>query len=127
MRRDTLTLKTTSGDKVLEIELAETPEQQMRGLMFRRSLPDNFGMLFPYAPPREITMWMKNTYVSLDMVFIKSDGRIHRIEYAATPHSEETISSGAVCAAVLELPAGAAQRYDLKAGDLVLHPLFTPK
>jgi uncharacterized protein len=124
MRRDTLVLKTAQGDRQVDIEIAETPEQQMRGLMFRRSLPDNYGMLFPYDPPREITMWMKNTYVSLDMVFIKADGRIHRIEYGATPHSEETISSGAVCAAVLELPAGAAERYGLKAGDVVKHRLF---
>jgi uncharacterized protein len=127
MRRDTLKLKTDRGEAVLDIEVAETPEQQMRGLMFRRALPENYGMLFPYNPPRNITMWMKNTYVSLDMVFIKPDGRVHRIEYGATPHSEDTIEAGAACAAVLELPAGAANRYGLKPGDLVIHTLFNSK
>jgi uncharacterized membrane protein (UPF0127 family) len=124
MRRDTLTIKTAKGEAKIDIEVAETPEQQQRGLMFRRSLPENYGMLFPYDPPRVITMWMKNTYVSLDMVFIRADGRVHRIEYSATPHSEETISSNAACAAVLELPAGAAERYGIQPGDQVVYSLF---
>lgn len=124
MRHDTLTLVTATGEKKIDIELAASMEDQMRGLMFRTSLADTNGMLFPYAPPRELTMWMKNTYIPLDMVFIRPDGIIHRIEVRTEPLSEKVISSGGDMAAVLELAGGAAERLGLKAGDRVDYALF---
>ena len=88
MRHDTLTLVTAGGEKKIDIEVARTMDEQMKGLMFRTALADTAGMLFPYDPPRELTMWMKNTYIPLDMVFIRSDGVVHRIEARTTiPYS----------------------------------------
>lgn len=127
MRRDTLTLVTQTGEYAIAIEIAESPEEQALGLMFRTSVPENAGMLFPHATPREITMWMRNTYVSLDMVFIRADGVVHRIEARTEPLSERIIASNGPVSAVLELAAGAAQRLGLKAGDRVRYKLFTPK
>jgi uncharacterized protein len=127
MRRETLTLVTTGGERKIEIEVARTLDEQAKGLMFRTELADSNGMLFPYTPPRELTMWMKNTYIPLDMVFILPNGVIHRIEVRTEPLSERVISSGAPAAAVLELAGGAAERLGLKAGDRVLHPHFSGK
>ncbi len=127
MRRDTLTLQTAGGPKAIEIEVAETPDQKARGLMFRTSLPDTSGMLFPYPQPQELTMWMKNTFIPLDMVFIKSDGTVHRIEVRTEPMSERVIGSKGDVTAVLELAGGAADRLGLKAGDKVVHPHFGAK
>ena len=84
-------------------------------------------MLFFYDKPQEITMWMRNTYIPLDMVFIRGDGTVHRIEAWTQPFSEKIISSGANVSACLELAGGAAERLGLKAGDRVEHPLFKPK
>jgi uncharacterized protein len=127
MRRDTLILKTAAGDKSIDTEIADTSEQKAMGLMFRTSLADTAGMLFPYVPPTEITMWMKNTFIPLDMVFIKSDGTVHRIAARTEPLSEKVIASEGECAAVLELAGGAAERLGLRVGDRVLHALFSPK
>jgi uncharacterized protein len=127
MRRDKLVLKTAGGDKTIEIEVAETSEQKSLGLMYRTALADTAGMLFPYTPPTDITMWMRNTYIPLDMVFIKADGTVHRIEARTEPLSEKVIPAGAECAGVLELAGGAAERLGLKAGDRVLHAHFAPK
>lgn len=124
MRRESLKIVTASGDHTFQIEIAETMDEKARGLMFRRSLADDAGMLFPYAPAQEITMWMKNTYVSLDMVFIRGDGIVHRIETATEPFSERVIPSNGDVTAVLEIRAGIANRIGLKAGDKVVHPLF---
>ena len=127
MRRESLTLVTAAGEKKIEIEVARTSDEQARGLMFRTSLPDTSGMLFPYSPPRELTMWMKNTYIPLDMVFIRADGVVHRIEVRTEPLSETVISSGGPMAAVLELAGGAAERLGLKPGDRIVYPHFSGK
>jgi uncharacterized protein len=124
MRRETLTLKTTTAEHVIDIEVAETMEEKALGLMFRTSVPDNTGMLFPYGDPQDITMWMRNTYVSLDMVFIRADGVVHRIAARTEPLSEKIVSSEGNVTAVLELGAGAAERLGLKPGDLVRHKVF---
>jgi uncharacterized protein len=127
MKREALVLKTSAGDKTIDTEIADTSEQKAMGLMFRTSLADTAGMLFPYTPPTEITMWMKNTYIPLDMVFIKANGTVHRIAVRTEPLSEKVIASEGECAAVLELAGGAAERLGLKVGDRVLHGLFAPK
>lgn len=123
-RADRLELVTAAGARPLEIEVAETTQQQALGLMFRTSLPDTHGMLFTHPGPRELTMWMKNTYIPLDMVFIRADGTIHRIEEMTEPQSERVIASNGPVTAVLEIAGGAARRLGLKPGDKVSHPHF---
>jgi uncharacterized membrane protein (UPF0127 family) len=126
MRNDSLTLVTAAGERKIAIEVAETLEEKSRGLMFRTALADSAGMLFPYDRPQELTMWMRNTYIPLDMVFIKADGRVHRIEVRTEPLSERVIASKGDVTAVLELAGGAAERLGLKAGDRVVYSHFGP-
>jgi uncharacterized membrane protein (UPF0127 family) len=113
-----------SGVHTFAVELAQTDAQRQQGLMYRKSLPEGQGMLFDFAPPHEVTMWMKNTYVSLDMIFIRADGRIHRIAENTTPQSEATISSRGPVVAVLEVVAGTAKKLGIAPGDEVAHSLF---
>jgi uncharacterized protein len=127
MKREALVLVTAAGERKIDVEVARSVDEQAKGLMFRTSLADTSGMLFPYAPPRELTMWMKNTYIPLDMVFIRPDGIVHRIEVRTEPLSEAIVASGGPMAAVLELAGGAAERLGLKAGDRVIHAHFTGK
>ena len=124
MRKDKLTLVTAAGQHVIDIEIAQTLEEKALGLMYRRNVPMMTGMLFPYDGAQELTMWMKNTYAHLDMIFIRGDGVVHRIEARTEPLSERTISSGGAVTAVLELGAGEAARLGLKPGDKVLHSHF---
>lgn len=127
MRQDRLTLVTAAAEHVISIEVAETPEQKSLGLMFRSSLADGHGMLFPYQGPQEITMWMRNTLIPLDMVFIRADGTVHRIAARTEPLSERVIGSQGPVTAVLELAGGAAARLGLEVGDRVRHPHFSAK
>ena len=127
LRKDHLTLVTATGQHVIEIEVAETSEDKSLGLMYRPKVPPRTGMLFPYGEPQELTMWMRNTYASLDMVFIKADGTVHRIELSTEPLSEKIIASQGPVTAVLELAAGEARELGLKAGDRVLGAGFKAK
>lgn len=123
-KSEPLELITASGTHHLAIEVARTPAQQAFGLMYRTELASDTGMLFVHGRPREVKMWMKNTYIPLDMVFITADGTVHRIAANTEPHSQALISSQGPVSAVLEIAGGAAARYGLKAGDKVRHPLF---
>jgi uncharacterized protein len=115
-----------SDGKKLKLEfhvwLADSPQRQSQGLMFVRDLPDLRGMLFVHEQPREISMWMKNTYIPLDMVFIDGHGRIQQIIEQATPHSLSIIRSDKPALAVLEIAGGEAQRLGLHPGQRVSHP-----
>ena len=124
MKTDSLEI--ISGEKRhrLTVELARNDAQRARGLMFRQSMAPDAGMLFDFERDQMISMWMRNTYLSLDMVFVLADGRIHRIEANTEPHSERTISSGAPVRAVLELNAGTGARLGLKPGDKLIHSMF---
>ena len=127
MKTDRLVVEAAKGaapPRSIAIEIAETEEEKALGLMFRTQLGDDQGMLFAYGDTHEMTMWMRNTYISLDMVFIKSDGTIHRIEQRAEPLSDRVISSEGPVAAVLELAGGASQRLGIKPGDRVVHAIF---
>jgi uncharacterized protein len=124
MLQEKLWLATSQGEREISVEVTETPEDMSMGLMFRTSLPDNCGMLFPSPAPREASMWMRNTYIPLDMVFIRADGVIHRIETMTEPLSEAIIASNGEVLAVLELAGGAAARLGLKPGDRVRHRIF---
>lgn len=118
----TLVLKTDTGDHSFNIEVAKTAQEKALGLMHRRSLPDNAGMLFLYDRPQPAAMWMKNTHIPLDMVFISAAGRVHRIETHTEPFSKVLIPSGGDVAAVLELNAGQTGKIGLKPGDKVIYP-----
>lgn len=116
-------LATSAGQCVfLELWLAETPAQQRRGLMHVRELPDGRGMLFVYGREQETSMWMKNTHVSLDMLFIRADGSIASIATDTEPLSLKTIPSGEPVSRVLELKAGSVKRWGLEPGDRLLSP-----
>lgn len=119
-----LQIMTAKGPVSFNVEVAATPAQQTVGLMYRTQLADTGGMLFLHGAPREVTMWMRNTYIPLDMLFITSDGTIHRIEAMTEPLSEDIIASKGPVAAVLELAGGAAARLGIKAGDKVRHRHF---
>ena len=126
-QEERLELQTATGVHVLSIEVARTSAQQQTGLMFRTKLAEDKGMLFPHAPPREVQMWMRNTYIPLDMVFIRADGVVHRIEAQTEPFSERIISSNGPVAGVLEIAGGLAAKLGLKAGDVVRHSHFKAK
>lgn len=122
---ETLTIVTRDGTRHLfRVEMAVTPETQMVGMMFRTSMEPDEGMLFDWGSPRESAMWMRNTLIPLDMVFVAQDGRIHRIHERATPHSLATIESRGPVRATLELQGGAAERLNLRVGDRVEHRIF---
>lgn len=122
-----LEIVTKNGVQVFSVEMATTDEEKQTGLMYRKELADGKGMLFDFNPEQEVSMWMKNTYVSLDMIFIRADGRILRIAENTEPLSTRIISSGGPARAVLEVVAGTAQKYGIRPGDRVGHPLFGSK
>lgn len=122
--RSTVTIETKSGKHVFKIEIAATPRQLAYGLMFRRKLPLDQGMLLVYDPPEPASIWMKNTYLALDIVFIDPTGRIESIFYGAKPLTLETMPSKGVVGGVLELNAGVVRILGIVPGDIVRHKLF---
>jgi uncharacterized protein len=120
----TLEIVTRSGVHSFTVELAATDEARSKGLMYRRELPEGRGMLFDLKQDQNAAMWMKNTYIPLDMIFIRADGRIQRIAENTQPESEKIITAGAPVRAVLEVIGGTARKLGIRAGDRVAHPLF---
>src|SRR5215218_11139337 len=120
-----LTIVTQAGQRhAFEVEVARNDADRAQGLMFRRSMPANHGMLFDFGRVEPVAMWMQNTYLPLDMLFIRADGTIARIAPNTEPLSTRTIPSGEPVLSVLELNAGTATRLGIKAGDRLDHPLF---
>jgi hypothetical protein len=119
-----LEIVTRNGVQVFAVEMATTEEEKTTGLMYRKELPDGKGMLFDFTPEQEVSMWMKNTFISLDMIFIRADGRILRIAENTEPQSTKIISSGGPAKGVLEVIAGTAKKYGIQPGDRIGHPLF---
>ena len=115
--RGEVRIKTAAGVRLFHVELAETPEQRARGLMFRRSLAPDAGMLFLFPPGERPVMWMANTWLPLDMLFVAADGRIVDIFPNTVPQSRQTISSPRPANMVLELAGGAARRLGIEPGD----------
>ncbi len=115
-----LEIVTAKGRHRFIVELAETYEQRAQGLMFRRALAPDAGMLFVYPEDRVISMWMKNTFIPLDMVFVSADGRVVALHERAVPHSLRSISSGPAARAVVELAGGAVARLGIRKGDRVV-------
>ena len=121
---ESLVIRVDGADIKFNVEVARTPSQQEVGLMFRRSLPKDQGMLFIYPYQSIVKMWMKNTFIPLDMVFINSKGIVKKIVERTEPLSLNVISSEETVIAVLELNGGTSNRIGLKRGDQVFHPYF---
>ena len=120
-----LTVVTREGARhAFSVEVARTAADRAQGLMFRRSLAPDRGMLFDFERAQPLAMWMQNTYVSLDMLFIRADGTVARVARDTEPLSTREIPSGEPVLAVLEVVAGTAARLGLRPGDRVEHPLF---
>ena len=112
---------TVTGQRVSRfcVEVARTDAEQAQGLMFRKALAPNAGMIFPMDPPRFASFWMKNTLIPLDIIFIRADGRIARIAARTTPRSLAPVTSGEPVAAVFEIAGGRAAQLGISAGDRV--------
>lgn len=121
--RGELSIVTQSGEThLIEVELAVTQEQRAQGLMFREELAPMAGMLFIYPRNQVPQMWMRNTLIPLDMLFLDEAGRVLVTANNAVPHSEAIISPGIPARAVLELPGDALERLGIQPGDRILHP-----
>jgi uncharacterized protein len=116
-----------SGRHAFQVEVARNDADRAQGLMFRRNLAPDRGMLFDFVRVQPISMWMQNTYIPLDMIFIRADGTIARVAENAEPLSTRTIPSGEPVLAVLEVPGGTAARLGIKPGDRVEHSLFSKR
>lgn len=119
-----LDIVTSSGVRHFTVEIADTDATRERGLMFRKRMPANRGMLFDFGTPQSVTFWMKNTLIPLDMVFIGEDGRVVSIARDAKPMSEALIPSGGPILGVLELRGGRAGEIGVKPGDKVRERIF---
>ncbi|MFG1395479.1 DUF192 domain-containing protein [Roseixanthobacter pseudopolyaromaticivorans] len=121
---EALEIATRKGVVVLEVEVARTEQQRETGLMYRKELPERQGMLFDFGKSEPVYMWMKNTFIPLDMLFVREDGTIARIEEMTTPFSTRTISSGEPVKVVVEISGGAAKRLGIAPGDRLSTALF---
>jgi len=119
-----LVIETAKGQFPFDIELALTEPQMMQGLMFRREMAADQGMLFDYGSPQKITMWMKNTFIPLDMIFIGADGKVVDYHERAVPMSLDTIATKVPARAVLEVNSGTVRRLGIQPGDIVHHAFF---
>ena len=119
-----LTVVSESGTHEFLVERAITLEQQARGMMFRESMGADAGMIFEFEEPKVATIWMKNTSIPLDIIFVRSNGRILKIEHMAQPYKLRSASSEAVIAGVLELQGGRSRDLGILPGDLIKHEFF---
>lgn len=117
-----VTVRSTTGDHLFDVETAVTPDEQRRGLMFRESLPENGGMIFPFDFPRLASFWMRNTMIPLDMIFIRADGVITNIARETEPYTLDSYYSTEPVIAVLEIAGGRAAELGINAGDQVAWP-----
>jgi uncharacterized protein len=122
----TLTITSKSGVHAFKVEIADNEATRERGLMFRRDLPSGRGMLFDFHHEGDVNFWMQNTYIPLDMIFIKADGRILRIEQNTEPLSTRLVPSGGPVLAVLEVSGGTTAKLGIAPGDRVDYPIFKP-
>ena len=126
-RTQTLEIASKTGVHAFSVEIADTEPEREKGLMFRKELPEGHGMLFDFHREQEVGFWMQNTYISLDMIFIRGDGRILRIAENTEPLSTRIIPSGGPVRAVLEVIAGTAEKLGIAPGDRVASPIFNAR
>lgn len=125
VEKGTLEIVSKSGVHVFSVEIVANDADRAKGLMFRKELPEGQGMLFDFQREQDIAMWMKNTYIPLDMIFISGNGRILRIAENTEPLSERVIPSGGPVRGVLEVIGGTARKLGIAPGDRVAHPIFS--
>ena len=121
---EALTITGKSGSHIFDVEIADTLQEQARGLMFRNSLAPNKGMLFEFDTPKVSSIWMKNTAIPLDILFVQSSGRIIKIVHSHRPYTLQSVTSEAVVSGVVEIPGGRAQELGITVGDFVVHEFF---
>jgi len=119
-----LEIATANGVRPFAVEVVDNDADRAKGLMYRKELPEGRGMLFDFQSEREVSFWMQNTYIPLDMIFIRADGRILRVQENAEPLSTRLIPSGGPVLGVLEVIGGTARKLGIKPGDRVAHPIF---
>lgn len=124
-RADSVDLKNDQAQIRFDVELAVTPQERSRGLMFRESLPRRSGMLFVFDPPQRVAFWMKNTLIPLDMIFLDKTGTVTRVHEGAIPGNLTPVEGGDSVFAVLEINAGLASRYSIKPGTVMRHKVFS--
>jgi uncharacterized protein len=122
--QDTIEIVTRTGVHAFTVELATNTAERAVGLMYRKELPEGRGMLFDFHDDRPVQFWMHNTYISLDMIFIASDGRVVRVAENAKPMSDDLVPSGRPVRAVLEVIAGTARKFGIAPGDRVTGAFF---
>lgn len=122
---DVVDLRGEGASARFTVEIADTPESQRRGLMFRETLPRASGMLFVYDVPTRAVFWMKNTLIPLDMVFADPSGTVTAVHSNAVPHDETPIDGGEGVLAVLEINGGLAEKMRIKPGTVLRHPAFS--
>jgi uncharacterized membrane protein (UPF0127 family) len=122
--QDTIEIVTRTGVHAFSVELATNTAERAVGLMYRKELPEGRGMLFDFHEDQPVQFWMHNTYISLDMIFIASDGRVVHVAQDAKPMSDDLIPSGRPVRAVLEVIAGTARKFGIAAGDRVTGSIF---
>lgn len=115
---------TDQGDIAFATEIATNDETRSRGLMFRRSMGERDAMLFHWQNPLAVSMWMRNTYISLDMLFVTADGTVVHVQSDTVPHSLDLISAGREVSAVMEVVAGTAAKLGIKPGSRLVHRFF---
>ena len=126
-KTERLVVETAAGEHAFDVEVVREEKKRNRGLMYRKKLAADAGMLFDYDPPQEVAFWMKNTLIPLDIIFIGVDGRIITIAAMTTPLSLDPIPSDGVARGVLEIKGGRAEKLGIKVGDRVRHALFPAK
>ena len=119
-----LTIESANGAHAFTVEIADDPEEITTGLMNRESMDPDAGMLFDFGQPREAAMWMKNTLIPLDMLFMDPQGKVIAIARETVPGSLRTITPGVPVKSVLELNGGRAEELGIEPGDEVIHPIF---
>ncbi|MEJ0052497.1 MAG: DUF192 domain-containing protein [Methylovirgula sp.] len=124
--RNVLSIATASGTHNFNVDVMQSEADLEKGLMFRKSIPADYGMLFDFKHEQTVMMWMKNTFIPLDMLFMDKTGKVVGIVANAEPMSEKILTVGKPTDAVLELRGGTAARIDLKVGDQVRDPIFAP-
>ena len=121
---DRVTVKGAFGEAQFSVSVADDAAERARGLMHVETMPRSSGMLFVFDPPRAVAFWMKNTLIPLDMIFTDRTGRIQHIHSNAIPHDETPIPGGAGVYTVLEINGGLSERFGMKVGDALQHPVF---
>ena len=125
--QQTLEIASQTGVHLFAVEVVDNDADRAKGLMYRKNLPEGRGMLFDFHRDQEVSFWMQNTYIPLDMVFIRGDGRILRIEENTEPLSTRLIPSGGPVRAVLEVIGGTTRKLGIAPGDRVASPIFNAR